>query len=315
MSTEHPEWVWHDGNWVHWEDATVHVTAHALHYGSSIFEGIRAYDTLNGPAVFRLPEHIVRFLDSAKLLRMDLGELDRRRLTELCLEIVVRNGHRSCYIRPLAFRGSGSMGLNPMGNRPVTSILSFEWGRYLGDEAIEQGIDAAVSSWRRFSPGSAMPRGKIGGQYVSNSLVSVEAASHGYQEGIMLDHNGVISEGAGENLFLVLNGELITPPLGSSILAGITRQSVLQLALDNQLKVHQEVVTRDMLYLCDELFMTGTAAEITPVRSVDQIPVGEGRPGPITRLLQEDFFGIVKGEKDDRHGWLMPVPKLETTVT
>jgi branched-chain amino acid aminotransferase len=314
MTTSHPEWIWHDGDWVHWEEATVHVTAHALHYGSSAFEGIRAYDTRRGPAIFRLPEHIVRFFDSAKLLRMNLGNLDPRRMTDLCLEIVARNRHKSCYIRPLAFRGSGAMGLNPMGNPTVVSILSFEWGRYLGSEAIEQGIDAGVSSWRRFSPGSAMPRGKIGGQYVSNSLVSVEAANNGYQEGIMLDHSGVVSEGAGENLFLVLDGELITPPLGSSILAGITRNSVLQLAADQGLTVHQEVVTRDMLYLCDELFMTGTAAEITPVRSVDQIPVGDGRPGPITQLLQQEFFGIVEGEKEDRHGWLMPVPRLETTV-
>lgn len=314
MTSAHPEWVWHDGKWVRWEEATVHVTAHALHYGSSAFEGIRAYETTSGPAVFRLPEHIVRFFDSVKLLRMEMGDLDRERVTELCLEIVARNEHKSCYIRPLAFRGSGSMGLNPMGNPTIVTILSFEWGRYLGSEAIEQGIDAAVSSWRRFSPGSAMPRGKIGGQYASNSLVSVEAANNGYQEGIMLDSNGVVSEGAGENLFLVLDGELVTPPLGSSILAGITRNSVLQLAADQGLTVHQEAVTRDMLYLCDELFMTGTAAEITPVRSVDHIPVGEGRPGPITRLLQDEFFGIVTGQSEDRHGWLMPVPELQTTV-
>ena len=314
MTTAHPEWIWHDGGWVRWQEATVHVTAHALHYGSSAFEGIRAYETTRGPAVFRLPEHIVRFFDSVKLLRMDMGAIDHQRLTDLCLEIVARNEHKSCYIRPLAFRGSGAMGLNPMGNPTIVTILSFEWGRYLGSEAIEQGIDAAVSSWRRFSPGSALPRGKIGGQYVSNSLVSVEAANNGYQEGIMLDHNGVVSEGAGENLFMVLEGELITPPLGSSILAGITRNSVLQLAADHGLTVHQEAVTRDMLYLCDELFMTGTAAEITPVRSVDHIPVGDGRPGPITRLLQDEFFGIVRGEKEDRHGWLMRVPKPQTTV-
>ena len=314
MTTSHPEWIWHDGNWVRWEEATVHVTAHALHYGSSAFEGIRAYETPGGPAVFRLPEHIVRFFDSAKLLRMEMGDLNHDRVTELCLEIVARNEHKSCYIRPLAFRGSGAMGLNPVNNPTVVTILSFEWGRYLGNEAIEQGIDAAVSSWRRFSPGSAMPRGKIGGQYVSNSLVSVEAANNGYQEGIMLDHNGVVSEGAGENLFLVLGGELVTPPLGSSILAGITRNSVLQLAADHGLTVHQEVITRDMLYLCDEMFMTGTAAEVTPVRSVDQLPVGDGKPGPITRLLQEDFFGIVNGETEDRHGWLMPVPQYQTTV-
>jgi len=314
MTSAHPEWIWHDGDWVRWEDATVHVTAHALHYGSSVFEGIRAYETEHGPAVFRLPEHIARFFDSAKLMRLELGNLTHDRMAELCLGIVARNQHKSCYIRPLAFRGTGNLQLNPASCPPVVTILSFEWGRYLGSEAIEKGIDAAVSSWRRLSPGAAMPRGKIGGQYVSNSLVSAEAANNGYHEGIMLDQSGVVSEGAGENLFLVIDDELVTPPLGSSILAGITRNSILQLAHDRGLVIHQEVVTRDMLYLCDELFMTGTAAEVTPVRSVDQIPVGDGSPGPVTRLLQDDFFGIVRGEQPDRHGWLMPVPQPQTTV-
>lgn len=314
MTSANPEWIWHDGHWVPWDSATVHVTAHALHYGSSVFEGIRTYETAHGPAVFRLPEHVVRFFDSAKLMRMDLGDFDHESLNRLCLDIVVRNDHKSCYIRPLAFRGTGSLQLNPSACPVVVTVLSMEWGRYLGSEAIEKGIDAAVSSWRRLSPGAAMPRGKIGGQYVSNSLVSAEAANNGYQEGIMLDQHGAVSEGAGENLFLVMDGELLTPPLGSSILAGITRNSILQLAHDKGLRVHQEVVTRDMLYLCDELFMTGTAAEITPVRSVDQIPVGDGKPGPVTRLLQDEFFGIVQGEIDDRHGWLTRVPQTQTTV-
>lgn len=314
MTTANPEWVWLAGDWVRWEEANVHVTSHALHYGSSVFEGIRAYETKDGPAVFRLPEHVVRFFDSAKLMRMDLGELDHESLNQHCLEIVARNDHKSCYIRPLAFRGSGTLQLNPATCPAVVAILSFEWGRYLGSEAIDKGIDAAVSSWRRLPPGSGMPRGKIGGQYVSNSLVSVEAANNGYHEGIMLDQSGAVSEGAGENLFLVLGSELVTPPLGSSILAGITRNSVLQLAHDKGLKIHQEVVTRDMLYLCDELFMTGTAAEITPVRSVDQIPVGDGQPGPVTRLLQDEFFGLVRGEINDRHGWLTRVPQTQSTV-
>ncbi len=314
MTTPHPEWIWHDGRWVAWDDATIHVSAHALHYGSSVFEGIRTYETVDGPAVFRLPEHIVRFFDSAKLMRMDLGELDHEALTRLCLDIVVRNGHRSCYIRPLAFRGTGTLQLNPTACPAVVSVLSFEWGRYLGSEAIEKGIDATVSSWRRLATGTGMPRGKIGGQYVSNSLVSIEASNNGYQEGIMLDQSGVVSEGAGENLFLVLDGELVTPPLGSSILAGITRNSILQLARDQGLAVHQEAVTRDMLYLCDELFMTGTAAEVTPVRSVDKIPVGSGEPGPVTRLLQQQFFDIVRGEIEDRHGWLTRVPQASTAA-
>jgi len=313
MTSTKPDWIWFDGAWVAWSDATVHVSTHALHYGSSIFEGIRAYGTTAGPAVFRLPEHVERFFDSAKLMRMDLGELTRDSLARLCLEIVDRNHHESCYIRPLAFRGTGTLQLNPSTCPTSVAILSFEWGSYLGSEALEKGIDAGVSSWRRFSPGAAMPRGKIGGQYVSNSQVSVEAIDHGFQEGIMLDHKGAVSEGAGENLFLVVEGELVTPPLGSSILAGITRNSILQLARDEGLSVHQEVITRDMLYLCDELFMTGTAAEVTPVRSVDRIPVGDGRPGPVTRLLQERFFEIVRGEVEGRYGWLTRVPRQQGT--
>ena len=312
MSVSKADWIWHEGQWLRWEEATVHVTAHALHYGSSIFEGIRAYETPGGPATFRLDDHITRFFDSAKLLRMDLGELAHQRISALCEEIVNRNGHASCYIRPLAFRNVGAMGLNPLQCDVVVTILSFEWGRYLGAEAIEKGIDAGVSSWRRLPPGSSMPRGKIGGQYVSNQLVSVEAQSNGFQEGIMLDHNGVVSEGAGENLFLVIDDGIITPPLGSSILAGITRNTTIRLAADLGLDVREEIVTRDMLYLCDELFMTGTAAEITPVRSVDRIPVGDAVRGPVTQRLQEEFFGITSGAIEDRHGWMKPVPQLHS---
>lgn len=313
MTAPKSEWIWHDGNWVRWEDATVHVTAHALHYGSSVFEGIRAYETGDGTATFRLDDHVTRFFDSAKLLRMDLGDLTRSRVSELCQEIVTRNRHAACYIRPLAFRNLGAMGLDPLPCDVVVTLLSFEWGRYLGAEAIEQGIDAGVSSWRRLPPGSSMPRGKIGGQYVSNQLVSVEAKSNGFQEGILLDHNGVVSEGAGENLFLVIDGRIITPPLGSSILAGITRNTVMHLAEELGFSLREEVVTRDMLYLCDELFMTGTAAEITPVRSVDRIAVGDGKRGPVTQRLQEEFFGITSGAIEDRHGWMKPVPQRQST--
>ena len=308
MSIAKAEWIWHDGAWVRWEEATTHVTAHALHYGSSVFEGIRVYDGREGPAAFRLAEHMDRFFNSARLMRMELAGLSREKVGELCLELVSRNRQSSCYIRPIAFRGVGGLGLDPLNCPVVVSLLSFEWGRYLGNEAIEQGIHAGVSSWRCVPPGSAMPLGKIGGQYVAHQQVSIEADIHGFGEGIMLDHSGVVSEGAGENLFLVVGGELVTPPLGCSILAGITRDTIIRLAGDLGLTIRQEVVSRDMLYLCDELFMTGTAAEITPVCSVDRIAVGDGLPGPVTRRLQQEFFGIVRGEIEDHHGWLTRVP-------
>lgn len=307
MPIDKSEWMWHDDQWVRWDDATVHVTAHALHYGTSAFEGIRAYATPQGPAIFRLPEHIRRLGDSCKILRFEMGDYGPRRLAELCVELVARNRHKSCYIRPLVFRGSETMGVYPLDCPVKVTIFSFAWGRYLGDAAIENGIDAQVSSWRRFAPGTTTPLGKIGGQYITNQLVSIEARQNGFTEGIMLDSMGFVSEGAGENLFLVRDGVITTPPLSASILEGITRSSVIQLAADHGIPVRFENVTREMLYLCDELFMTGTAAEVTPVRSVDRVPVGDGKRGEITRTIQSDFFAIVAGEAEDRHGWLTPV--------
>ncbi|MEM8933186.1 MAG: branched-chain amino acid transaminase [Acidobacteriota bacterium] len=299
-------WIWLNGDWKPWETATVHVSAHALHYGSSIFEGIRAYALPDGPAVFSLPEHIRRFHDSARLARIDLSDFSTERLTEACLEIAARNHGGACYIRPIAFRDAGPLGVDGRGCPASVAILSLEWGAYLGPEALENGVDAMVSSWRRFSPGSFAPMGKIGGQYVNNQFVSMEARDQGFAEGILLDAHGMVSEGGGENLFLVRDGVLLTPPVSSSILAGITRDAVVTLARDLGLEVRETSIPRDMLYLCDELFMTGTAAEVTPVRSIDRMPIGDGRRGPITRRLQEAFFDIVSGRTEDRHGWLMP---------
>ncbi|NJL26980.1 MAG: branched-chain amino acid transaminase [Thermoanaerobaculia bacterium] len=308
MSSPRSEWIWFEGAWTAWDQARVHVTAHSLHYGSNAFEGIRAYETAAGPAIFRLGAHVRRLFQTCKLLRMDMSPWSEQRIAELCVEIVARNRHSSCYIRPLVYRDSGAMGLNPLGCPVELTIFSFEWGRYLGPEAIEAGVDAAVSSWRRFAPGTMSALGKIGGQYVGNQFSSVEARLNGFAEGIMLDADGYVAEGAGENLFIVIDGELNTPPLSSSILAGITRDTVLTLARDRGLAVRETHLTRDMLYLADELFMTGTAAEVTPVRSVDRIPIGDGRRGPITEQLQADFFGIVNGTLPDRHGWLTRVP-------
>jgi branched-chain amino acid aminotransferase len=307
MPIDKSEWIWMSGRWVKWADATLHVTAHALHYGSSAFEGIRAYEGEDGPGIFRLDRHLERLLDSCKLLRFDMDAYDFDTLSRVTIELVARNRHKSCYIRPIAFRGSETMGVYPLTCPVELAIFSFPWGRYLGPEAIEQGVDVGVSSWRRFAPATTAPLGKIGGQYVTNQFVSVEARQNGFAEGIMLDSFGFVSEGGGENLFLVRRGEITTTPLSSSILEGVTRDSVITLARDLGYTVRFENVTREMLYLCDELFMTGTAAEITPVRSVDRVQVGAGKRGTVTKRLQEEFFGIVSGAVPDRYGWLTRV--------
>lgn len=307
MAIDKTDWIWMNGDWVKWENASVHITTHALHYGSSVFEGIRAYETPRGPAIFRLPEHILRWLGSAKLMRMDLGDYTAEQLQNVCVELVRRNRLESCYLRPIAFRASGGFSLDARSVPVAVSMFAIRWGRYLGKEALEKGVDVCVSSWRRFAPGTMAPLGKIGGQYVNNQFARMEAAELGFPESIMLDTHGNVSEGTGENLFLVDRGEIWTPPLTSSILGGITRDTVLALARDRGIQVRFEVLPRDRLYLADEMFLTGTAAEITPVRSVDRITVGEGRPGPVTLQLQEDFFGIVSGRLRDRHGWLTPV--------
>ncbi|MEM1183030.1 MAG: branched-chain amino acid transaminase [Acidobacteriota bacterium] len=304
------EWIWKDGHWVRWDDATVHISAHALHYGSSVFEGIRAYDTPRGPQIFRLGDHMRRFRDSAKLMRMELGH-SAEDLEGVCCELVERNRHRACYLRPVALRGTGGLGVDGRHLPVTTAIFSMEWGAYLGDEALENGVDAAVSSWRRFGAGTMAPLGKIGGQYVNNQFVSAEAHINGYEEGIVLDAQGFVSEGGGENLFLVREGRILTPALSSSILAGITRHTVLQLARDRGIEVQETVISRDLLYLADEVFMTGTAAEITPVRSIDRMPIGAGHRGPVTETLQSDFFALVNGAAPDRHGWMTPAIRAE----
>lgn len=310
MAIEPTEWIWHAGQWCRWQDATVHITTHALHYGSSAFEGVRCYETTSGPAIFRLGPHVERLLSSAKLLRMDLG-LDAEQISEICLQLVARNQQKSCYIRPLAYRGAGTMGLNPTKAPAELSILCFPWGSYLGEEALETGIDVGVSSWRRFSASSMMPMGKIGGQYINNQLASVEAKANGFAEAIMVDDHGRVAEGAGQNLFLVQDGVLITPPTVDSILEGITRNSVLQLATDLGIPTRQASLPREQLYLAEEMFLTGTASEVTPVRSVDRLPVGDGRPGPITQQLQKAFFDLLAGRAADPHGWLQAVPPID----
>jgi branched-chain amino acid aminotransferase len=296
-----------DGKLIPWDDAKIHITAHVIHYGSSAFEGIRCYETKDGPAVFCLDQHMRRLEDSCKIFRMPLA-YSRQQLNAAALDTIATNQHNSCYIRPIVFRGAGPLGVEPRKNPVQVAILTFEWGRYLGPEAIEKGVDVQVSSWRRMAPDTHPGMGKIGGNYVNSQFVVMEAVDNGYTEGIALDTSGYLSEGSGENLFVIRDGIVHTPPTGTSILMGITRSVVLQLCKDLGVPVREMLMPREMLYVADEIFFTGTAAEITPVRSVDKQKIGPGHRGPITKRLQDEFFGITEGRIADRHGWLTRVP-------
>lgn len=302
-------YIWRNGEFVAWEDATVHVTTHALHYGSSVFEGVRAYATPDGPAVFRLQPHTRRLVNSCKIARIDLPFTEDE-LNAAVLETVRRNGHEACYIRPIVMRGAGPLGVEGRKNPTDAFIFTMEWGRYLGAEAIDSGVDVHVSSWRRIAPDTFASMAKIGGQYINSQFITMEAHDLGFNEGIALDYSGQVSEGAGENIFVIYDGVVYTPSLNSSILMGVTRDSVLKLLGQLGLEVRYEPIPRDMLYIADEIFFTGTAAEITPVRSVDKLPVGKGSRGPITKAIQNEFFAITSGAKDP-YGWLTYVRQTE----
>lgn len=304
MTTKKADYIWFNGEMVPWGEARVHVMSHALHYGTSVFEGVRCYDTHRGPAVFRHREHMQRLHDSARIYRMPLA-YSVGELMAACRETLRRNQLTSAYIRPLVFIGDVGMGVNPPdGYQTDVIIAAFPWGAYLGEEALDQGIDAMVSSWHRAAPNTIPTAAKAGGNYLSSLLVGSEARRHGYQEGIALDVHGYVSEGAGENLFVVKNGVIFTPPFTSAALPGITRDAIITLAKAQGLEVREQVLSREALYLADEIFMSGTAAEITPVRSVDGIQVGIGRCGPITKRVQQAFFGLFNGQTEDRFGWL-----------
>jgi branched-chain amino acid aminotransferase len=299
-------WIWKNGQLIDFEKATVHVLSHALHYGSGVFEGIRCYNTLQGSAVFRLPEHVRRLENSAKVYRMPIA-FTTDELIEATCETIRANELDSCYIRPIAFRGFGNtIGVNPLRNPVEVFIACWPWGKYLGEEA-ESGVDVCVSSWRRIAADSMPAVAKATGNYLNAQLIKIEAVTNGYVEGIALDARGFVSEGSGENVFMVQDGVLLTPPLAASVLQGITRDTVVKIARDLGIPVREEQIPRGQLYTCDELFMTGTAAEITPIRSVDRNPVGHGCPGEITRRIMAEFMGIISGEIADRHGWLHPV--------
>ncbi len=302
----HAKYIWMDGELVEWANATVHVMTHALHYGSSVFEGIRAYASPDGPKILFLKEHVRRMYHSARMYRMEIPH-GADHLAEAIKLTVRENGHDACYIRPIAFRGDDALGVNPRRNKVRTSIFTLEWGTYLGEDALEKGVDAGVSSWRRTVPGVGMPLGKIGGQYVNSQMMVMEAHDHGYTEAIALDVQGYVSEGSGENIFAVLDGVIYTPPLAGSILLGITRAGVMQIAKSLGYEVREQNLPREFLYIADELFFTGTAAEVTPVRSVDKVKIGHGTRGPITHHIQKTFFDIVNSRVEDKWGWLTGV--------
>jgi branched-chain amino acid aminotransferase len=298
------EKIWFNGKFIDWDDAKVHVLTHALHYGSSVFEGIRCYATSEGPAIFRAKEHARRLFDSAKIYRMEELGFTQEQLVEAMRELVRLNGLAACYIRPITLRGYGEVGVLSLKNPIDTYIICWEWGKYLGAEAIEKGVDVCVSSWTRLAPNTLPAMAKVAANYMNSQLIKMEAVVNGYAEGIALDATGYVSEGSGENVFLVRDGVIYTPTLGTSALPGITRATVLQLGKDLGYEFVQQAIPREWLYIADELFFTGTAAEITPIRSVDRIKIGKGERGSITKSLQEEFSAIVTCKKEDRHGWL-----------
>lgn len=297
--------IWYNGKLVPWDQAQVHVLSHALHYGSTVFEGERAYATPQGPVIFRLKDHTRRLFDSAKIYRMDIPYTPEQ-ISAACKEIIVVNGlNKGAYLRPFAFRGYGEIGVAPKISPPIdTVVAAFEWGAYLGAEGLENGIDVCVSSWQRLAPNTIPSLGKAAGNYLSSQLISMEAKRLGFAEGIGLGVDGSVSEGAGENLFVIRDGVIYTPALASSILQGITRDTVMTLARAHGFEVREQSIPREFLYLADEMFLTGTAAEVTPVRSVDRITIGAGKRGPITEALQSAFFGLFTGKTPDKWGWL-----------
>jgi branched-chain amino acid aminotransferase len=303
--------IWRDGKFVSWEDSTIHVMSHVVHYGSSVFEGIRCYSTPEGPSIFRVEDHMRRLIDSCRIYRMPITH-SVEALVQGAIDTVVENELPHCYLRPIAVRTGEQMGVFPLDCPLEVFIIPWTWGSYLGQEGLTNGVDVCVSSWRRAAPDTFPTLAKAGGNYLNSQLSKMEARLDGYAEGIMLDSFGLISEGSGENLFLVRDGKLFTSPLASGILNGITRDSVGQIARDMGITVVEQVMPREMLYIADELFFTGTAAEITPIRSVDRIPVGAGKPGPITLALQKEYMGIAEGRVADRYGWRTLVPSAVT---
>ena len=306
MPFEEVKKVWMNGRLIDFADAKIHVFTHAIHYGSGLFEGIRCYNTKQGPAIFRLQDHTRRLFDSSKIYRMELP-YSMEEINRACVDVIAANEFEDCYLRPLVYRGFHSLGVFP-GACPVDVVVAaWRWGKYLGAEALEQGVDVRVSSWNRMAPNTFPALAKATGNYMNSILIRQEAAIDGYSEGIALDVNGYVSEGSGENVFVIRDGRIFTPGLGSSILGGITRASLIKIARELKYEVVESLIPREMLYIADEVFFTGTAAEVTPIRSIDKITIGNGRRGPITERLQKEFFDYIAGDIPDRYNWLTPV--------
>jgi branched-chain amino acid aminotransferase len=300
------EKIWHNGKLINWDDATLHVLSHVVSYGSAVFEGIRCYDTKQGPAIFRLREHMQRLVNSAKIYRMELP-FSVEDLCGVATDLVAVNKIKSCYVKPIILRGYGEAGVTPLGNPIEVYMACWSWGAYLGPDAVTKGVDVGVSSWTRIAPNTLPAMSKAAANYMNSQLIRMEATFNGFSEGIALDSSGYVSEGSGMNVFLVHDGILYTPPLGASVLPGITRSAIITMAEDLKIPVKESVIPREMLYIADEVFFVGTAVEVTPIRSVDHIVVGKGGCGPVTKKLQEEFFALTSGSKPDRHNWLTPV--------
>ncbi len=307
MAMQKADKIWMNGRWVDWEDARIHVLSHVVHYGSSVFEGIRAYENPSGSAIFRLEEHVDRLMFSARVYRMEIP-YTRDQIRDACIETVAVNDLKECYIRPVVYRGYEHLGVNPFGTPIDVAIAAFPWGKYLGEDALTKGVAVKVGTWQRMAPNTLPAMAKASANYMNSQLLKMEALLDGYAEAIALDVNGFLSEGSGQNMFAVIKGELVTPTLANSILAGITRASVITLAREMGYPVREEAMPREMLYVADEVFFSGTAVEVSPITSVDKIPVGNGQPGPVTKAIQKAFFAVVRGEMPDKHGWLTPVP-------
>jgi len=306
MAMEKTKLIWMDGEFVDWDNAKIHILSHVIHYGTGVFEGLRCYDSKQGSVIFRLQDHTNRLFNSAKIYRMDIPYTPED-LNKVTIELIKKNGLKSAYIRPIAYRGYCTLGVDPFPCPVNVCIATLQWGKYLGDEALEQGVDVMVSTWNRMAPNTFPAMAKCCANYMNSQLIKMEAIMNGYVEGIALDITGYVSEGSGENIFAIKDGVIYTPPLHACILPGITRNTIMTLARDLGIPLVQEMLTREFLYLADEVFFTGSAAEVTPIRSIDKIKIGIGSAGPITKQLQQTFFKVIDGEREDKHGWLTKI--------
>jgi len=306
MSMPKAKYIWMDGKFVDWDEAKIHILSHVIHYGTGVFEGLRCYDTKNGSMICRLKEHTDRLFNSAKIYRMEIP-YRKEEINNVTIELIKKNGLKAAYIRPIAYRGYNELGVNPFNCPVCVTIATLQWGQYLGKEALESGVDVMISSWNRMAPNTFPAMAKCCANYMNSQLIKMEAIVYGFTEGIALDTTGYVSEGSGENIFVIKNGVIYTPPLHASILPGITRDSVMTIIKDLGIPLIEEMLTREFLYISDEVFFTGSAAEVTPIRSIDKIPIGEGKAGPITKKLQKTFFDIIEGRIEDKHNWLTKV--------